>query len=87
MDKAKRASWYVCACGGGWVGAEFELDHDGWLVFMPKKEEEIFPGGQTQVMKCNRCEVRESDKQNCEEKKKSKENFWEECSIVALNAE
>lgn len=52
-----------------------------------KKEEEIFPGGQTQVMKCKRCEARGSDRQDCEEKKKDKEkSFWEECSIVALNA-
>lgn len=34
-----------------------------------KKEEEIFPGGQTQVMKCKRCEARGSDRQDCEEKK------------------
>lgn len=73
--------------GGGRGFAEFELDHDGCLLFMPKKEEKIFPGGQTQVMICRRREVKGSDKQDCKDKKKGKEkNFWEECSIVAFIA-
>ena len=31
----------------------------------PRKEEEIFPGGQTQVIKCKRYEVRQGEKEAC----------------------
>lgn len=42
----------------------FEQDFDGDnYLNKPRKEEEIFPGGQIQVTKCKRCEVRQGEKE------------------------
>lgn len=49
---------------------------DDYYLNKPKKEEEIFPGGQTQVIKCRRREVRRGEKEDCEEKKKGKEKSF-----------
>lgn len=48
QGRASQSKWY--------------FDGDNYLN-KPRKEEEIFPGGQIQVTKCKRCEVRQGEKE------------------------
>lgn len=67
----------------------FEQHFDGVKYLnKPRKEKEIFPGGQIQVTKCKRCEVRQGEKETglWGKKEKVKRRALEgvgECSIVA----
>lgn len=68
----------------------FEQDFDGDnYLNKPRKEEEIFPGGQIQVTKCKRCEVRQGEKETGlgggEVKRRALEGVGE-CSIFATQS-